>query len=597
VSGKNWDKTDSAVTLYAQWEKEVYNLNLVYRDASVTEILGEYALPSATMVSVTYDSSFELPVPSRQGYTFEGWYLNKNGTTYSTQLTHGVKNLITYPDTVTIGRGLTAWRQDLTPTLTTNIYAKWEVVIYEINFYKSQTYTDSNLLKANTLKFTIHDAKEVATYANYGYMFKDWKFADTVLRNGTSTSDIATITKNIAARTYANVAKNTTAELSSAELSSVDSVLGGVLTINAYLEEYGNIWKLTATPEQFSADNGVCIANFDGLTSNVMTAGMTVSSGVKQLTFQYTKNTTTVFTNFYIIIESRTEPLTICFDGFRYVAPDNMVAFTTSSAFDLIVKYQGTNSITGGKGSDGASASNRTDTPAAKAGRGGKAANGARNFCNNNEINGTNGLNGYTGDTGYQGYTGDDGLSGQPAMKIHKASASMFVQVGSGTLKLEGGKGGAGGKGGKGGNGGEGGSGQEGGDGGYSDNILWQKMGERGFGGIGGQGGQGGKGGTGGKGGDGGSAILWSSGVEPTTTVNGMTLSSGDKGIGGDAGGKGDGGDGGLGGKHGGKWTTIWICGWLEGSSGRADSYGQGAQGDVGAEGADGTVPLTVGMW
>lgn len=578
------------VKLYALWTAKNYTPNFVFKD-TVTEVPGEYSIPNVSDADkrVTYGENYNLPVPSRKGYTFEGWYLNRSGSTYSTKLTYGVKDLIANPGTVIVGQGTTVWSQDVSTTQATDIYAKWDIVTYELKLYKNQTYNPSDLV--STVSFKINESRTVPTYQDYGYLFKDWKFDDTKLRNGTSTDDINAVTTNISTRTYANISKNTTSELSRVDSSS------GILTINAYLEQYGNVWRLTQTPESFSADNGVCIANFDGLSSSVMPDGMSVSSGVKQLTFQYTKDTTTVFTNFYIIIESRTDDLTICFDGFRYVAPDNMVAFETISAFNLIIQYRGANSITGGKGSDGVNASNRTDKPATKAARTGKASNGARNFCNNNGINGTNGLDGYTGDAGYQGYAGTDGLNGQAAMKIHKASATMFVRVSLGTLVLTGGKGGQGGQGGKGGKGGTGGNGQEGGDGGYSDNILWQTMGERGFGGKGGQGGQGGKGGSGGRGGNAGSAILWSTGTAPTTTGNGITVNSGDKGIGGTGGAGGDGGDGGLGGAHGGKWTTIWICGWLEGSSGRADSYGQGGQGDVGNKGDDGTVPSAVSKW
>ena len=56
-------------TLYPQWEANTYDVELVFNDG-VTE---------NTVVKVTYGKSYSnLPTPIRDGYIFEGWYLDEN---------------------------------------------------------------------------------------------------------------------------------------------------------------------------------------------------------------------------------------------------------------------------------------------------------------------------------------------------------------------------------------------------------------------------------------------------------------------------------------------------------------------------------------
>ncbi|RUT30498.1 hypothetical protein EJP77_11720 [Paenibacillus zeisoli] len=74
-SAKDWDKTESASTLYAQWEAAVYAVTF---DANG----GQYAGGTATAdLNQTYDSNYELPSvnPTRSGYTFASWNLQDDG--------------------------------------------------------------------------------------------------------------------------------------------------------------------------------------------------------------------------------------------------------------------------------------------------------------------------------------------------------------------------------------------------------------------------------------------------------------------------------------------------------------------------------------
>jgi len=67
---------DGTVTLYANWTANTYTLNFNPNGGSVT--------PSSK--TVTYDSPYgELPIPTRDGYTFNGWTQNIGGGTVYTE--------------------------------------------------------------------------------------------------------------------------------------------------------------------------------------------------------------------------------------------------------------------------------------------------------------------------------------------------------------------------------------------------------------------------------------------------------------------------------------------------------------------------------
>lgn len=59
---------NSPTTLYAHWEIETYTISLNPNGGSV----------NPTSKSVTYKTAYEIPVPIREGYSFEGWYDSNN---------------------------------------------------------------------------------------------------------------------------------------------------------------------------------------------------------------------------------------------------------------------------------------------------------------------------------------------------------------------------------------------------------------------------------------------------------------------------------------------------------------------------------------
>lgn len=71
-AGMTW-KPEYALNAYAHWEANQYEISLDY--------CGATAINSITNISATYDKTItdRLPVPERRGYSFAGWFTEKNG--------------------------------------------------------------------------------------------------------------------------------------------------------------------------------------------------------------------------------------------------------------------------------------------------------------------------------------------------------------------------------------------------------------------------------------------------------------------------------------------------------------------------------------
>ena len=65
-----WNRLDSNVTFYAKWNVRTYLANLQTKGGEV----------SPSSIYFTINDSITLPIPTRTGYTFEGWYINENYT-------------------------------------------------------------------------------------------------------------------------------------------------------------------------------------------------------------------------------------------------------------------------------------------------------------------------------------------------------------------------------------------------------------------------------------------------------------------------------------------------------------------------------------
>ena len=161
VTSGTWTGT-ADLTLTASWTALNYNVTLDANGGTV----------SSTGQTVTYDTTWTLPTPTKTGYTFNGWF-----TSDGTRITDGTWNYTT----------------DLALT------ASWSIVRNTITL-------DGNgfTLDSTTITATYGESYTLPTLTRTGYTFNGWSLANgTKVESGTwsSTSDI-TLIANWTANTY-----------------------------------------------------------------------------------------------------------------------------------------------------------------------------------------------------------------------------------------------------------------------------------------------------------------------------------------------------------------------------------------------------------
>ncbi|MCR5532630.1 MAG: InlB B-repeat-containing protein [Paludibacteraceae bacterium] len=111
ASARTWNKENATWTLYAKWTAKEYSVTLD-REGATT---------GSTSVTMTYNSSSHTAItaPSKDGYTFGGWWTGDEGTGTMVMDASGVlqANVAGY----TGAGGI--WTRTTTPT---TLYAKWE---------------------------------------------------------------------------------------------------------------------------------------------------------------------------------------------------------------------------------------------------------------------------------------------------------------------------------------------------------------------------------------------------------------------------------------------------------------------------------------
>src|SRR5690554_6920509 len=90
------------ITLYAKWVPLAYNINYELADG-----LNHLSNPSSYTIET---NTIILSAPTKEGYTFEGWYSDSNFTNYVSEITIGSIGNLT-------------------------LYAKWNINSYNINYY------------------------------------------------------------------------------------------------------------------------------------------------------------------------------------------------------------------------------------------------------------------------------------------------------------------------------------------------------------------------------------------------------------------------------------------------------------------------------
>jgi uncharacterized repeat protein (TIGR02543 family) len=154
------NKTGDFVKLYAQWEEITYD---------ITYVLNGGTNNTANPSTYTGKNAITLSAPTREGYTFGGWYTDSSFT-----------------DAIsTIPAGSTG---DLT------LYAMWTPITYTIKFdgNGSTSGSMSNL----KLEYDTASTLTANSYTLYGYTFGEWNTASD--GSGTSYADKASV-KNLSA--------------------------------------------------------------------------------------------------------------------------------------------------------------------------------------------------------------------------------------------------------------------------------------------------------------------------------------------------------------------------------------------------------------
>ncbi len=150
TSAKVWDKTDAAVTLYAQWTGDTYNIT--YKDKGDVTYSGNNS--GSLVATHTYGAATVLVAGTKTGYHFDGWYPTSACT----------------GDPIT-SVGASAYTADFT------LYAKWTIenysVTWKVNGENYTTGTPSDNADYNTKVSTLPTAPSAPEGCS-DKVFKGW---------------------------------------------------------------------------------------------------------------------------------------------------------------------------------------------------------------------------------------------------------------------------------------------------------------------------------------------------------------------------------------------------------------------------------------
>lgn len=143
-SAKDWDIA-SDKTLYAYWVGKKYSLTLDLQGGygGTTSVIATYGSPMPTL---------NVTAPTRTGYTFKGYYDQKNG--------NGTK----YYDGPNIS-SVNDWDK----TVDTTLYAYWEINTYTISF--SDNYAPNSIYKTMTVRYGDIITSDDVAPGRWGYKF------------------------------------------------------------------------------------------------------------------------------------------------------------------------------------------------------------------------------------------------------------------------------------------------------------------------------------------------------------------------------------------------------------------------------------------
>ncbi|MCM1295833.1 MAG: InlB B-repeat-containing protein [Muribaculaceae bacterium] len=594
----NLDEKTSVIKLYATWVPHSYDYKLDFNCPDIgtldyNRFDGERILTYGDRLGE--NNKFPV-VPTCKGYAFNGWYFSDIRVTFGElekQSGVGITAKFGYlPKEADSERMLQKLEEYYKKDIPITLKAEWKIITYR--FYKGD---------GKEVEFTVKDSlsREKIKYDAFGQLFKQY----VINREGISISNKSNpktqkITfESIPAGTFFN------------GVTPGPDENGNAVAIVEGIEakQYGN--ALTSL-DKYTVDNGVLMYDLNRLTV-LKLKKLTVKADVQVLYIR--GQTSGTFTNFGINISSRKTPLKICFEDFRYNAPESDYGIYACDDFELELAYKGDCSIKGGRGKDGARGANGASYTTNTSDKGKASGGTSASYKKGSVLNGANGVKGDDGKPGGNGTNGTGGGSGCAAISVQRFP--IFNSVDTGKLVLMGGDGGDGGDGGNGGRGQDGGKGQNGGDGGKSFHwylfVSYTEYGNGGNGGRGGKAGKGGDAGNGGTGGDAGSALIYKTGTKLQAgemESNNLTVKCGNVGSGGKAGtagaagNAGGGGDGGANGK--GQWYGALASGGLvniiveacRNGGGNIGQPGDGGEpndnGNAGSDGIAGSIPNAI---
>lgn len=173
IKSSKWAYDGATVTLYAQWTAKEYSITLDRNGAST----------GSTSVTMTYNSSSHsaLTAPTKDGFTFNGWYDSETDDNGSGNLVMDANGVLQANVTgYTSAGGI--WTKDATCTL----YAKWTPEATYIVTYDYQGATGGNETVSN-------NGNPLPNPSKAGYSFAGWYASDgTFAGAGGATSYVPT---------------------------------------------------------------------------------------------------------------------------------------------------------------------------------------------------------------------------------------------------------------------------------------------------------------------------------------------------------------------------------------------------------------------
>ena len=239
-------------TYYAKWTANKYTITWNANGGTVTSATSTY----------TYDGAIvEMPLPTRDGYTFNGWYTAASG---GTQINN-------------VGK-------DNKPTSNVTYYAHWTENIH--NVIIAYVCGDTHIISSGRQSISEANPAEVSAPEHTGYTFAGWTLGTGITNHSANTTanPISITTKS--SGTYsltANYTKNSyTFNLMQAEGGNATATVGGNAITSPATLEHGTKIALTATADdkyKFSKwvdGNGTELSTTNPYT-HTLTASTTIS--------------------------------------------------------------------------------------------------------------------------------------------------------------------------------------------------------------------------------------------------------------------------------------------------------------------------------